>query len=168
MDDKVYEPEVIAENPFPGEDTPPSFNQSLPAGTFAPTTEKQKDFPRKKVAVELLSTALNTRSKKILQSFEFTPSGAIQIGELLAGITGDIRISPNGIVARDSAGITTIAIDGTTGDVTIKGTLQSGSVISGLVAVGDNSIVLDGESRTIVVNDGTNDRILIGYDQGGF
>jgi hypothetical protein len=146
-DDKTFYQEVVEENPFPGEVAPIVPTTQSPAGTFTPTVAKEKSFPTRKVAVELIGSALNTRSKKILQEFEFTKSGAIQVGEYENGVSGDIRISPVGIVARNKAGLNTIAVDGETGDATFAGTIQAGTVISGLVVVGDNSIVIDGEAR---------------------
>jgi hypothetical protein len=169
MDDKVYTPEVVPENPFPGEPEPALLpGQPNPTGTFSPTTDKEKTFPKKRTAVELLSTALNTRSKKILQEFTFAPSGSIQIGDFKEGIAGDLRLTPNGITARDIAGLTTFAIDGTTGDGIFKGEIRAGSLVSGQVIIGDNAVIIDGEERTIIVNDGSNDRVLIGKQVGGF
>jgi len=85
--DKNYEPEVIQENPFPGEpQLIPLPGQANPAGVYGPTTTKEKIFPIKRTAVELLSTALNTKSKKILQEFELVQSGGFQIGKFEEGI----------------------------------------------------------------------------------
>lgn len=44
-----------------------------------------------------------------------------------------------------------------------SGTMSDDTVIN----VG-RYVKIDGKNRRIVVNDGTDDRILIGYDQGGF
>lgn len=152
MDDKVYTPETISENPFPPQDgmLPLGETQSIDRSTQSYSSEKikQQPFPKKVVAVELLANALNTRSRKIMQPFEFTPSGAIQIGNYQEGETGDIRISPNGIVARNIGGYNTLVIDGLTGDITMIGTLQAGSVIAGQVIVGNNTWVIDGDSDT--------------------
>ena len=101
----------------------------------------------------MIGSSLNTRSRKILAEFEFTQSGALQIGKYTEGVTGDIRISPNGIVGRDSSGLTTFAIDATTGDVVFKGSVQAGSVITGVLYVGNNSIVIDGDTRRMVFYD---------------
>ena len=175
MDDKVkvYEPEVIQENPFPNEEgTPLILNQGNPAGnTFTQAVSKEKTFPKKRIAVELLSQALNTRSKRVLQEFTLAASGGFQIGNFEEGVTGDLRITPNGLTARDKAGITTFAIDGTDGSAIFKGTIQSGSIITGEVIVGDNRLILTVDSNgkpQIILNDGSNDRVLIGYQSGGF
>ena len=124
-EEKVYEPEVITENPFPNEDAITQVVPTSPSGVYSPNTTKIKALPKKKVALELLSTALNTRTKKIIKEFEFTPSGALQIGKFESGISGDIRLSPSGIVARDSAGINTLAIDGETGDAVFRGEVRA-------------------------------------------
>ena len=131
-DDKVYQPEVITENPFPGGDVSVPANPATAPNTYTPTTTKvEAPFPKKKIAVELLSQAINTRNKKILQEFELQQSGGLQIGNFENGVTGDLRITPNGITARDSAGITTFAIDATTGDAIFRGTIRAGSIITG-------------------------------------
>lgn len=156
--DKVYYPEVINETPFPSQTPGASSSVTQPSsnGVYQPQRIAEQTFPTKKIAVELISTALNTQSKKILQEFEFTPSGALQIGKQENGISGDVRISPNGIVARDTAGNTTFSLDGESGDATFAGRIQSGSLVTGQVAVGDGSIQIDGD----------NDRIILYADDG--
>ncbi|MCR4306241.1 MAG: hypothetical protein NUV73_04120 [Candidatus Daviesbacteria bacterium] len=171
MDDninKIYTPDVIDDTPFPQEGESDIASSQNTGQTYEPETIKDQSFPIKRTAVELLSSALNTRSKKILQEFQFTPSGAIQVGNYQDGISGDIRISPDGIVARDSSGNTTFILDGATGDAVFAGSIQSGSVITGQVIVGNNNVIIDGVNRRIIVNDGTYDRVLIGYQLGGF
>lgn len=152
---KVYTPQVVEETPFPQEGIV-DFGTSQPssgkgqATSYGPTTTADQTFPTKRIAVELLSSALNTRTKRILQEFQFTQTGALQIGVFETGISGDLRISPNGIVGRDATGFETIAIDATTGDVVITGTFRSRSIISGDIAVGDGNILIDGENRRMI------------------
>ena len=167
---KAYQPLEISDTPFPVEGGEPPAAATLAAGqdAYTPKTIQDKAFPVKRVAVELLSTALNTRSKKILQEFQFTESGALQVGKYEDGVSGDIRISPAGITARDSAGITTFALDGDSGDAVFKGQIRSGSLVTGEVIVGNNSVIIDGLNRRIIVNDGTDDRVLIGFQEDGF
>ena|SRR3990167_7093182 len=167
-DEKVYTPEVVEENPFPGGVDPIFLGQSSPKDTFAPTVSKDTKIRTKRTAVELLSTSLNTRSRKVLQEFELQQSGGFQIGNYQEGLSGDLRITPNGLTARDQAGTTTFAIDGTDGSAVFKGEVKSGSLVSGQVIVGNNRVIIDGESQTIIVNDGSNDRVLIGYQENGF
>lgn len=128
MDDKVYVPEIIQDSPFPSENVNPVITPTAtnPTGTYTQTTTKPNPFPRKMLAVELLSTALNTRSRKILQQFKLDQSGGIQVGDFEEGISGDLRITPNGLTARDIAGLTTFAIDGLTGDAYFRGSLVLG------------------------------------------
>src|SRR3990167_5163470 len=113
MEEKGFYPEEIVENPFPGEDTLLAIVESQSPGIFSPTTTKEKAFPKKRTAVELLSTVLNTRSRKVLGEFELTQTGGFKVGNFEEGISGDLRITPNGLTARDIAGLTTFAIDGT-------------------------------------------------------
>jgi len=158
MDNKVYTQEIIQENPFPRDpQLVPLASPSTPKDTYNPTTTKEKVFPVKKIAVELLSTALNTRSRKILEEFTLQQSGGFQIGDFQQGLTGDLRLTPNGITARDIAGITTFAIDGTTGNAVFAGELKSGSIVTGTVQITDGNIALynDGVLEIFIGDDGT-------------
>lgn len=155
--EKVYTPEVIESNPLPGQENLVSYDVSQKGsektGEYGPATTKEQLVPTKKVAVELLGDRLNTRTRKILSEFQFTPSGAIQVGNYQNGDQGDIRISPNGIVARDRTGLNTFALDGLTGDATFAGEIQAGSLVSGAVAVGDGNILIDGATRRMLFYD---------------
>lgn len=149
----VYEPEVEQETPFPGEEaTYSSVSQDSSGGNYSQATSEENPIPTKRIAVELLSQALNTRSKKILQEFELQQSGGFQIGNYKEGENGDIRITPNGITARDVAGVTTFAIDGTTGNAVFKGTVQAGTtIVAGTIVTEESS---NGNGRTVYYNDG--------------
>jgi hypothetical protein len=151
---KVYHAETIEENPFPNQEQPESFadSQSTAGGVTSGKTIQAQPFPYKKIIGEFISKSLNTISRKITSAFQFTQSGAIQIGKYILGISGDIRISPDGITARNKSGEDTFALDGTTGDAFFKGTVQSGSVVSGDIIVGGE----DNGSGTISVLDETN------------
>jgi len=48
--------------------------------------------------------------------------------------------------------------------------LKAGSTqtLTGDIQVGESNIKIDGANKRIIINDGTNDRILIGYQSGGF
>lgn len=213
MTEKVYKPIEISDNPLPGEtETSVSSSQPKSGGVYSAGKTKDNAFPVKKIAMELMSVALNTKSRKILAEFEFTEHGAIQIGKYDNGVTGDLRITPSGITARDKAGITTFAIDGETGSAVFKGSIRAGSLMTGgsivggdinindvftvdnqgnMVAssatfgqylskagtsqalagdiqVGNGNVKIDGANKRIIINDGSNDRILIGYQSGGF
>lgn len=165
---KVYEPEIVAEVPYPTQDQAviaTTNTSSNPAGTYTPTTVKDKALPKKRAAVELISQVLNTRSRKVLQEFDLQQSGGFKIGEFQQGVSGDVKISPNGLVGRNNAGLTTFALD-TDGNLVLVGEIRSGSLITGDVIVGDNRIRIevDDDGRgTIIVNDGQYDRVLIGF-----
>lgn len=172
MTDTNYEPEISQDNPFPGDANQPPISSPPPidVGNFSPTTTPQETFPKKRTAVELLSTALNTRSRKVLQEFELQQSGGFQIGNFQEGLSGDVRITPNGLTGRNIAGLVTFALD-TDGNLTLVGELRSGSTITGQVIVGNNGVIIDVDDDghpTIIVNDGTHDRVIIGYQAGGF
>ncbi len=146
-EERVLHPEEIADTPFPGQASESFFD--LPEvsgrGAFSPEADKAHTFPRRRMAVELLSRALNTRTRRILAEFEFTPSGALQIGQFVAGVSGDLRLSPNGILGRNKSGVITFAVDGTTGDAIFRGELRAGSIVTGLITVGNNTWVIDGD-----------------------
>ena len=143
-EDKNYEPEVVSETPFPGEPiVSDTQRESSSGGNYAPTTTKEKPFKQKRIAVELLSTALNTRSKKILQEFDLQDTGGFRVGDFKQGISGDLRITPNGLTARNIAGLTTFAIDGDTGEAFFLGTIRAGSIISESELIGGSININD-------------------------
>lgn len=160
-DEKLYTPEVLESNPLPGQDNIVTFataHDSTQQGNqttqlYGPSTTKEQFVPTKRIATELLSDKLNTQTRKILGEFQFTPSGAIQIGNYQDGSNGDIRISPNGIVTRNKTGLSTFSLDGDTGDAVFAGTIQAGTLISGAVAVGDGNILIDGATRRMLFYD---------------
>lgn len=165
MDEKVYKPATIEEQPFPGLTQTGFFNDSettTSKSTYNPKTVQDRPIPQKIISHETIGQSLNTKSKKILQEFGFTESGAIAIGKFLQAISGDIRITPNGIVARDSSGNITFALDGDTGNATFAGELRSGSSITGRIQVGNN-VVIDGEgdgSITVVDDNGVQSTVI--------
>lgn len=157
MDEKVYTPEEIQENPLPGQTGVVSIAETSPSNkstqSYGQTQIEPQLVPTKKIATELLSDNLNTRTRKILSEFQFTPSGAIQIGDYKSGDAGDIRISPGGIIARDKNGNITFALDGDDGSAVFAGNIQAGSLVSGALAVGDGNILIDGATRRMIFFD---------------
>lgn len=153
--DKVYTPDVIAENPFPsGGETSEvkTTTQSATTDIFSPTKTTERVFPIKRRATEVLSTSLNTRSRKILQEFQLEQSGGIQIGNFQEGVTGDLRLTPNGMTARNVSGNTTFSIDGADGSAVFLGNVQAGSFLAG-----DSNVVIE----SVEDSDGSHGRILI-------
>jgi hypothetical protein len=130
MDEKIYTQEIIVDNPFPGQDkfSVLSDAQSGVKYTYSNDKTQPQPFPKRNIANGVIGASINTLSKKILGVFEFLKQGAIQIGEYINGISGEIKISPDGIVAKNKNGDTTFAIDGDTGDATFKGTVVAGGV----------------------------------------
>lgn len=158
--EKVYTQTVIDDTPFP-QDGVEGFDssQSTTSGNYSAETIKDNPMPVKRTAVELISSALNTKSKKILQTFELTQSGGIQIGKYEEGVTGDLRMTPAGIAARNPSGETTFALDAETGDAVFKGTVSAGSFIG----ADGNFVVEQGQNgaRIVLYNNGL-PSILIG------
>ena len=133
MADKIYYPEVIGSYALPDVVVSESqeFANYVGKTNIQPGTEVNVRFPVKQVARETLSHALNTKTKQILGEFTFGEVGAISIGSYSNGVSGDIRITPNGITARDINGATTFSIDGSDGSAVFKGTVSAGSVVVG-------------------------------------
>jgi len=176
MSVQEYTPTVIDANPFPGvadgDQSEAYAAGSAAAGknNYAPEETPTRTFPTQTIANTVISDSFNTQSRRILDRFEFAKNGAIQVGEYQEGISGDIRISPSGLIARNADGETTVTIDGTTGDATFKGTIAAGSLIAGRTDIGTvgGNVFIDGANNRIIISDGTNDRILIGYLLNGF
>lgn len=74
---------------------------------------------------ELIGKSLNTLERKIKGSYYFAPQGAFKVGKYVAGVSGEIVYSPDGIVGKNSAGITTFALSGDTGDLVLLGTIYA-------------------------------------------
>lgn len=150
---KVYTPETIEETPFPQYDPQNAgTTQKTGQGVYSAETTPEKPLPQKKIAVELLSSAMNTVSKKILQTFELVQYGGLQIGKFVAGVSGDVRVTPNGITARDITGATTFNLDGETGDAQFAGTLRAGATIVSNTIITQEST--NGNGRTVYLNGG--------------
>lgn len=161
MTEKVYTPEIVPDVGFPqsSEGVASTVTQPGSGGVSTPKKTPEVPFPQKMVAKELLSTVFNTVSKKILGAFEFAKSGAIQIGEYIAGVSGDIRISPKGIVARNKAGATTFALDGETGDGTFQGTIRASKFQSDYFNVDERGNV---EANSIIISSASDNSSGIG------
>ena len=162
VDEKIYSPEVIPDTPFPVQDNAGAVTevQQVSANqVYSPATIPDVPFRLLNVSDEVISTQFNTKTKKIIGAFTFTPTGSIQIGDYQEGEAGDIRISPGGIIARDVFGNVTVAIDGDTGDAIFRGTLDAGTLIGG-----DDTVVVDHGSTggRIVLYNGGIPSIIIG------
>lgn len=165
MADKIYYPESILNNPLEG--TEPQLTAYNPTdGGTLPDSTKGVDFQGDVIARELRSQSLNTMSRKILAEYNFSLNGALAVGTYVSGTSGDIRISPDGIVARNSSGTTTFAIDGTTGDATFFGTVVAGSLVAGYVQdVGGHYSTSATGSRVLILPDANTG--IIAYASNG-
>lgn len=144
MADKTYLPETIEQQALPivGDIVIPASSSTESSSSNSNNStdgqvkeipigqQLQRPLPFKDFATELLSSTLNTKSRQILGNFTFGQLGAIQIGNYELNATGDIRITPSGITARNSAGATTFALDGATGDASFLGTISAGALIA--------------------------------------
>ena len=81
--------------------------------------------------------AISTATSTILGSFTFGASGALQIGTYVYNSSGDVKISPAGILGRDKLGNTTFSINGTTGVAVLNGLVVGTNV--GLGTAQDSS-----------------------------
>jgi len=170
---KEYLPTVIDNVDFPGveQSSADAAGSAVTGkGNTSPGEIPERSYPSQMIANTVISDSFNTQSRRILDTYEFAKQGALQIGEYEDGVSGDIRISPNGILARNIDGDTTVSIDGSTGDITIKGTIAAGSLIAGRTDIGSTggNVYISGDPPRIMVADGVNDRGLFGYDEGGF
>jgi len=154
MVEKIYSPDTIENNPLPEQIDVPQFTdaQTSTGGVNTQGSIPDQRIARKRVSRETIASSLNTKSKKILGEFTFTDGGAIRVGEYTPGVSGDLRITPNGLTARNESGITTFAIDGTTGDAVFKGELQAGGIITGdiLVTGGGSITAKDGDESSVL------------------
>ena len=53
------------------------------------------------------------------------------------------------------------------GDINFDNSQISGS-LGDKIQVGGSNVIIDGANRRITINDGANDRVLIGFQEGGF
>lgn len=86
-------------------------------------------------------------------------------------------VDMSGAMKASSATITGYATDSELSDVAGDLTDLEGNalvkdsitqILAGKIIVGDSKITIDGVNKRIIINDGTYDRILIGYQSGGF
>jgi hypothetical protein len=158
----VYYAETITDNGLPLQDDEVSVaSEASTSSNGATSMAKITDntLPKPRIARETISSSLNTQTKKILGEYEFGQQGAIKIGNYENGVSGDLRLSPNGITARNNTGTTTFAIDGTTGDATFKGNVQAGAFFVGTTVKVEEST--DGNGRIVLYNNGVA-QIVIG------
>lgn len=162
--DKIYYPEVIDSYVLP-ETVAPTDNASGGTSTSKdsslPSELRTESYPTRVIARETIAESLNTKTKKILGNFTFGQVGAIAIGVYENGVSGDVRITPDGIVARNISGVTTFSLDGTNGSAVFLGTVTAGSLISGNIVVGGADNV---SGEISVLDTGGVERVLLDKD----
>lgn len=92
--------------------------------------------------------AISTATGTILGAFTFGASGAIQIGTYQAGVTGDIRISPTGILGRDKDNNMTFSINAMTGVAVVSGLVVGTNVGIGTAQTAANVTTIVGNTVT--------------------
>lgn len=163
MSDTILKPTVIEEVDFPeiGQSTTTTTGSGNTAEVLTPNAEVGKSFPPALIARTVIADSLDTQSRRILADYTFGEYGSISIGKFEPGVSGDVKISPAGIVTRNKNGETTMTLDATTGDATFKGTVAAGSFIAGNYFTVQHS----GNYKGIFINDGTYDVIFIGTEE---
>jgi len=106
------------------------------------------------LVTDIVNGKLDTSAKTILDAFTFGVSGALQIGTYVNGVSGDTRISPNGILARNASGVNTFAIDGTTGALTLLGSITSTSGSIGGWSIGATTLSATSGGNTTTLSSG--------------
>lgn len=158
-DNKVYEPIEVQPVPFPQQDQPflaEVLGGGGKSGQFSPPSLTPSFFPKKQVSYELLSTMLNTQSKKIRGQFDLVDSGGFRIGKYEPGVSGEMVLTPAGQTVKNTAGQTTFNIDGDTGDVSLAGIVRAKDVE---VINSGGLVSLANFATTNVSTDGLNQQI---------
>ena len=150
-EEKTLKPKVIEEIAFPGlAQTSTSTGSNDTKETLSPSETPSLGLPTLNIATGLKSTSFDTETRMILGSFNFAQYGAIQIGRYVSGVSGDIKISPNGIIGRNSAGATTFSLNGLTGVLAISGYIQVGGagadVNAGSTTIAPGKILISGST----------------------
>lgn len=162
MADTILKPTVIEEVDFPeiGQTVTTTTGGGDTKEVLTPNAEDGKSFPPATIARSVIADSFDTQSRRILSDYSFGEHGSLSVGKFEPGVSGDVKISPAGIVARNKDGKTTITMDATTGDATFMGTLAAGSLIAG-----NYFAVLEiGSRRGIFINDGIYDVIFMGIE----
>ena len=122
---KIFFPNKILDRSVDGGTTGSSSESKEAMGVFSPNSSPSNSIPTPTLASEVVGISLNTQARQILGGYTFGQVGALAVGKYINGVSGDIRISPSGIVGRNSGGINTFTIDGVTGDATFLGTVTA-------------------------------------------
>lgn len=143
------QPQTIYDAPVPligGSDTANTGSNSSSAysgsDVYTPGNQVDQKFPPKIVAQQTISESIDTQSRAIKGAYTFEQLGAFRVGGFEFGVSGEILISPDGIVATNVNGDETFALNGATGDAVFSGEIRSGSLVTGDVEVLDGTIIV--------------------------
>lgn len=133
---KIYEPNEIEDTPIEQVESETGNTDSTSDTTGVTNPPSIPSYvPKTVLASDIVNESLDTQMRKIKSDYGFTETGSIQIGKYVALVSGQILISPDGIVAiSKDDGLPSITIDGQTGNATFKGTIAAGSIVVGYVA----------------------------------
>lgn len=104
---------------------------------FLPAEQVVRKTPPIVLSQALQAASFDSTTRKIKGSFSFEQLGAIEIGEFIQGVSGSIKISPDGVLATNLNGDITFFLDGETGNATFKGTVQA----SGFDVIDENGLI---------------------------
>ena len=143
------QPTTIVDQPIAllnGELSQATGSSSGLSSETTPDTIPNIRVPQLNIAASVVSDSIDTQSRAIKGIYTFDQMGAIQIGDYVAGSTGQILISPSGFVATNSSGVDTVTIDGTTGNATFRGTVTASDFIGGTIAIGSGNTIFKVDS----------------------
>ena len=125
-----------------------------------PTAEKELELAMNQQAMASRAGGLSLFSTKFKRGYGDAVFGSDENGIWLGAAefaNAPFRVAMDGSLVATSA---------TLGDFVSK--TDTGQSMSGDFTVGHANIKIDGVNKRIIINDGTHDRIIIGYDSGGF
>lgn len=119
-------------------------------------------------AISDASDAQDTADVKVKVFKQDAIPTSVTIGDLWVDTDDDNKLYRAASVGSDQivAGEWEAVDDQRAADALTKS--DTGQTLTGNVNVGDSKVLIDGANTRILINDGTNDRILIGYQSGGF
>lgn len=120
---KIFFPNTIADKPIDGGSI--GNNTDTKDTAFSPNSSPSNEINSPVLASDVVGMSMNTQARQILGGYTFGQVGSLAVGKYVAGVSGDIRISPSGIVGRNTSGTNTFTIDGTTGSATFLGTVTA-------------------------------------------
>lgn len=88
-------------------------------------------------------------------------------GEAVSAL-GSIKLSFDKDKISVGVGNRLIELDGQNSQIRVGGTSITLDGLKQLISVGGTNFIIDGANKRLLINDGTNDRVLAGFQSGGF